>query len=74
MQDFVKKVTKTTIIKTIDAVGPSGALVSIIPFENNKAINLVIGAKYRDAYAPSFSKEGLKELILILQEVHDALD
>lgn len=74
MRGFVKKETKTTIIKTKNKSGPDGALISIIPYGDNEAINLVIGAKYENASAPAFSKEGLEELILILKEVRDALD
>lgn len=73
MQKFVKKVTETIILETIDGAGPDGSIVSIVPAKKGNHVELVIGSMYINAYAPAFTKGGLRELIYILQEVHDAM-
>lgn len=65
--------TRTTIIKTIDDVGPLCTLISIVPSVTARSIDLVIGATYSSRCASHLDKEGLGELIKILQEVHDAM-
>lgn len=65
--------TKTTIIQTINAAGPCYGLVSIVPSATARCIDLVIGARYNNQCACGFTKEGLGDLIKILQEVHDAM-
>lgn len=69
--------TKTTIIKTIDGLGPLSTLISIVPSATARSIDLVIGATigatYSSRCASHLGKEGLGELIKILQEVHDAM-
>ena len=60
--------TKTTIIETIDGRGPDYGLVSIA-----RSVGLVIGARYLDKNSSNFTKQGLGELIKILQELHDAM-
>lgn len=72
MTEFVKTETKTTIIDTMDGNGPDASLVSITTL-GPRAINLVIGARFRDSCASGFSKEGLGDLIKILRQVHGAM-
>lgn len=65
--------TKTTIMQTINEMGPCYGLVSIVPSDTARSIDLVIGAAYSSRCASILDKEGLGDLIKILQEVHDAM-
>jgi hypothetical protein len=69
---FVKTVTTKKIVDAINVDGPGGCYMSFE--EHNGGIyNLVIGAKYEDRCAALFNRRSIKELIDILQEIHDTL-
>ena len=68
-------VTKKAVNKVIDGNGPQSSYMSVEPEGHyGKGINLVIGARYESAVACSFSKEGVKELIDILTDIHEAME
>jgi len=67
-------VTKKAVNKVIDGNGPLCSLMSVEPSKFGKNISLVIGARYESAVACSFSKEGVKELIDILADIHEAME
>jgi hypothetical protein len=74
MSKFVETEVKTTILETMDAFGPNLSFVSIVPMTYVSGVEVVIGARYADRNSYCFSKSGLKELINILKEVHDAME
>lgn len=66
--------TKTTILETKDGSGPRGIYLSIIPLAVQPChIDLVVGAQLSNRSKSLLDREGLGELIKILQEVHDAM-
>jgi len=67
-------VTKKVVNKVIDGNGPQCSCMSVEPSKYGKSISLVIGARYESAVACSFSKEGVKELIDILADIHEAME
>ncbi len=73
MSKFVKTETKTTILETINYYGLDYSYISIVPLTHTAGVDIVIGAAYEDKWDSGFSKSGVKELISILQEVHDAM-
>lgn len=66
-------VKKKTVANVIDGCGPLGSLMSVAPRVGG-GIYLVVGAYYVDKCACSFNKEGVKELIDILSEIHAAME
>lgn len=69
----------TTEIKTIkkincykDAKLPNYADFSVVPLEHG-SVEVVVGAKYKDAVCKAFSKKSLLELAQILKEIAEAL-
>jgi hypothetical protein len=71
---FVKTVTTKKIVDAINVDGPDGCYMSFRqePFHED-TFEMVIGAKFENRCAALFTKEGIKELIDILQEIHDTL-
>jgi hypothetical protein len=68
-------VTKKAVNKVIDGDGPLCSHMSVDPEgQYGKGINLVIGARYGDRCACRFNKEGVKELIDILTDIHEAME
>ena len=67
-------ITKKAVNKVIDGNGPLSSYMSVEPSKYGKSINLVIGARYESACSCSFSKEGVKELIDILADIHEAME
>jgi hypothetical protein len=65
--------TKKVVNRVIDGQGPDFSLMSVEPSYGVAVIELVIGAKFEHADACSLSKEGLKELIAILTDIHEAM-
>jgi hypothetical protein len=57
----------------INGKGPQYSSMSVVPYRNNAGIYLVIGADYEHAGACSLNKHGLKELIDILTDIHEAM-
>ena len=74
MSKFVKTEVKTTILKTVDGVGPEASYVSIVPTPFYNCVEVVIGARYEDRRLACLNKIGVSELISILKEVHDAME
>lgn len=70
---FVKTVATKKIIDAINTDGPDSCYMSFTEYNKGSSYELVIGAKYEHRCAARFSKEGIKELIDILQEIHDTL-
>ena len=68
-----KFVKKKTVVKVIDGSGPQCANMSVMP-DRMDGIHLVIGARYDDRCACVFSKDGIKELIDTLSEIHEAME
>ena len=66
--------TKKVVNKVINGKGPQYSSMSVVPCPNDGGIYLVIGALYGAAGACSFSKEGVKELIDILTDIHAAME
>jgi hypothetical protein len=69
----------TTEIKTIKKINEhrdvklsNYADFSVIPFGNG-SVEVVVGAKYKDAVCNAFSKKSLLELAQILKEIGEAL-
>ena len=76
MTKFVKTETVTTkkVVDAINVDGPGGCYMSFkkAPYSQD-SFQIVIGANFEDRCAGFFSKNGIKELIDILQEIHDTL-
>jgi len=76
MTKFVKTETVTTkkVVDAINVNGPGGCYMSFkkVPYSQN-TFQIVIGANFEDSCAAFFNKGSLKELIDILQEIHDTL-
>jgi hypothetical protein len=70
MTQFVE--TKKQVRKVINGEGPNDTFMSVVP-SGGGAIGLVFGAVYEDACAHYLCKDGLKELIDILKDIHDAM-
>jgi len=68
--DFV--VTEKRVNTVIDGVGPGYTLMSVIPYGGD-CVDITIGAKRKNRCGPSFCKETLRELIQILEEIHEAM-
>jgi hypothetical protein len=74
MTPFVTTKTTRAINSTVDGFCPGGALMSVVTRGGRFAqVGLTIGARYRHAESGHFSKDTLKDLIGILQEIHDAM-
>lgn len=71
--NFVKTVKTSTILEVIDGDGPDCIYMSVSPRNGNKEIYLVIGAMFNDKCAYTLSKDGLRQLIDILTEIHEAM-
>jgi len=71
---FVKTetVVKKKIVDAINVDGPGDCYMSFEEVDGGM-YNLVIGASYKDRCASLFTKDSIKELIDILQEIHDTL-
>ena len=69
MSELVKK----TVFNQHNTNGPDGTYLSIKSNPDGH-IDLVIGASFQHRCASAFSKEGLGELISILQELYDAME
>jgi hypothetical protein len=64
--------TKKVINEILDGDGPDYIVMSVLPGDNR--IDLVIGTHYGNREACSLSKEGVKELIDILRDIHEAME
>lgn len=71
--NFVKTVTTRTILQVIDGDGPDCIYMSVDPLTSG-GIDLVIGATFKDKCASALSKDGLRQLIDILTEIHEAME
>ena len=73
MSAFVEHevVTVKKIKHVVDGYGPDGSVMSIEP--TYEGIALTFGARHKDRKCASLSKNGVAELIAILQEVHEAM-
>ena len=71
---FVKEEIKVTksVAMVIDGDGPDCTYMSVRPVPHG--ISLVIGAKWSDQCCCNLSKNGVAELIAILQDVHSAME
>jgi hypothetical protein len=67
---FVKSIE---LCEVIDGEGPDYIYMSVSPFADGTRIDLVIGGIYDQKCAASLSKDGLKELINILMDIHAAM-
>ena len=65
--------TKKVVNKAIDGIGPELTYMSVEPVDTGR-IYLVIGAHFKNRCACSLSKSGVKELIDMLSEIHEALE
>ncbi len=76
MYSFVTTETKVvkTLNKVIDGDGPSGLDMSIVPSLSGRLVEIVIGARYRDARCCHASKQTIEELINLLKDIHDAME
>ena len=74
MDKFVKTVTKSEVNKVVDGYGPQCIFMTVIPFRDGCSIELVIGACAEHMCASSLSKSGVKELISLLTEIHEAME
>ena len=66
-------VKKKPVATVINGSGPQYADMSVVA-DDMGGIRLVIGARYDDRRACAFNKDGIKELIGILTEIHEALE
>lgn len=64
--------TKKVINEVLDGDGPEYIDMSVLLNEGH--INLVIGTRYGNRSACSLSREGVKELIDILRDIHEAME
>ena len=71
MSKFVEEVTTYKIKDVVDGYGPDYCLMSVV--SGHCVIDLVIGAQYRNKCAASLSKEGVGQLISILQDIEKAM-
>lgn len=71
---FVKKPEKGEVLTVIDGDLPNSAFISVVPDGEIPLIDIVIGAEYKDRCSCRFSKNSVKELINILQEIHDVME
>lgn len=68
---FVATTQTRRVCDVFDGEGPGASAMSV-RVQSNKRIMLVIGARYENRSCASFSKDGLADLIDILQSIHDA--
>lgn len=66
-------VTKKVVSKALDGTGPEFIYMSVEPVDTGR-INLVVGAHFKDRCACSLSRMGLKHLIDMLSEIHEAME
>lgn len=66
--------TKKVVNRVIDGDGPQLCYMSVDPGEYNSDIKLVIGAAWSNKCACTFNKSGVKELIDILTDIHEAME
>lgn len=59
--------------KVVDGSLSNSALISLVPSEDMREVDLVIGANYRNRCASAFGKEDLQNLIEELQTVHSLM-
>ncbi len=73
MSAFVEHevVTVKKIKHVVDGYGPDGSIMSIRPALHG--IDFTFGAPYKARTCESLSKDGVAQLIAILQEVHEAM-
>ena len=73
MSAFVEHevVTVKKIKHVVDGHGPDGSIMSIRPALHG--IDFTFGAPYKANTCDGLSKNGVAELIAILQEVHEAM-
>jgi hypothetical protein len=73
MSAFVEHgvVTIKKVKHVVDGYGPDGSVMSLRPADHG--IDFTFGAPYKARSCNSLSKNGLAELIAILQEVHEAM-
>lgn len=64
--------TKKVVNKALDGRGPEFIYMSVEPVDTGR-IYLVIGAHFKNRCACSLSKRGVKELIDMLSEIHEAM-
>ena len=64
--------------KTIDTIinksGPNFSYISVVPYSDNKLIELVIGANYEHACAMRFNKSAVLELVVMLVEIANKME
>lgn len=61
--------TDKTINTIINGNGPCNSYLSVVPYNDNKSVELVIGANYSNACAMRFSKLDVLELAELLVEL-----
>ena len=66
-------VKKKTVATAIDGLGPELTYMSVEAVGTGR-INLVIGTHFKNRCACSLSKDGIKELIDMLSEIHEAME
>lgn len=73
MSAFVEHevVTVKKIKHVVDGYGPEGSIMSIRP--TSWGIDFTFGAPYKANIGDRLSKDGVAQLIAILQEVHEAM-
>ncbi len=64
--------TKKVINEVLNGDGPEYIVMSVLPDEGR--INLVIGTYYGNRNTCSLSREGVRELIDILRDIHEAME
>ena len=58
-----------TINTIINGEGPNCTYLSVVPYNNNKQVQLVIGANYENACAMWFDKSSILDLAELLLEL-----
>lgn len=71
---FVKEEIKVTksVATVIDGDGPDCTYMSVKP--SPLGVSLVLGARWKDQSCANLSKNGVAELIAILQDIHSAME
>lgn len=64
--------TKTVIKDNIDKSLSGLQLISVKPLDSG-AVRITVGAYYKDSCANWFTKEGIEELIKVLEEVKESM-
>jgi len=73
--EFICKeiITKTVINSVVDGYLSNYAGISVVSTEP-ELVELVIGSRYVDREACTFTKDSVAELIEVLQEIHDVME